>query len=289
MKCWIAALSAAASALSTTLPVQAQVPAQSAGWSFTIAPYAWLMSINGTATAAGQKVDVNANFIDNLGKTDTMVGLMAYGEGRTGPYGVYFDFIYSQVAASGGFATERNPLPNVTRAASPTGDVRSTLMIIEAGAMYELYRSDRGDGAGSSIDAILGIRYWHANTDLSVNVNNSFNAPGSQFDRAGSLAAFHSGSMDWVDPLVGLRLRQRIAPHHELRLRGDIGGFGIGSQLTWQLLLTYGYEFSSGSMSWSAVIGYRALGVNYVKSSGADGSGIDVVLHGPILGVAMKF
>lgn len=49
--------------------------------------------------------------------------------------------------------------------------------------------------------------------------------------------------------------------HH--RLRGDVGGFGVGSQFTWQALGVYTYEFSSGRTAWSAVLGYRAIGLNY--------------------------
>jgi hypothetical protein len=270
-------------------PAGAQTPPDASRWTFTMAPYAWLMGVNGSVTAAGQTTDVNANFIDILGKTDTLVGLMAYGEARKQQYGLYFDFVFTQLTASGGFATVRNPLPRLTLAAAANGGVKSTLIIAEAGGMYEIWRQDGQRGSGSSIDAILGVRYWHASNELSFNADASFNAPGVRFDRSGGLAIFRSGSMDWADPILGLRLRQRLAPQHEVRLRGDIGGFGIGSQLTWQLFLGYAYEFSSGPTSWSALLGYRALGVNYGAGGGNDGRGVDAVMHGPVIGAAVKF
>ena len=77
-------------------------------------PCAWLMAINGKVTAATQAVDVNASFIDILGKTDTLVGLMAYGGARAAEYALCFDFVVTQLTASGGFAAARNPLPRPT-------------------------------------------------------------------------------------------------------------------------------------------------------------------------------
>ena len=41
-----------------------------------------------------------------------------------------------------------------------------------------------------------------------------------------------SGSVDWVDPFVGARLRQLLAPGQNLTLRGDVGGFDVGSDFT---------------------------------------------------------
>src|SRR3954464_6899354 len=38
-----------------------------------------------------------------------------------------------------------------------------------------------------------------------------------------------SGTIDWVDPLVGGRVQVEVAPEHELFVRGDVGGFGVGS------------------------------------------------------------
>ena len=267
---------------------QAQTNSPPSDWQITIAPYAWLMGASGSLTAGSQKVDVNANFIDVLGKTDTVVAFMAYGEARKSPYGAYLDLIYTQVTASGGFATARNPLPQLSLAVNANGGVRSTLFIAELGGFYELYRGGEA-GSRTVVDALFGIRYWHASNDLTFNVSGAFNAPGFRFDRNGNQVIFRSGDMDWADPVIGLRLRHEFAPHHELRLRGDIGGFGIGSQFSWQAFAGYGYEFSPGPTSWTAHIGYRALAVNYSAGSGTDVRGVDAVLHGPVLGVSARF
>jgi hypothetical protein len=37
------------------------------------------------------------------------------------------------------------------------------------------------------------------------------------------------------------------------------------------------------------VIGYRALAVNYGTGSGLDANGVNVVLHGPVIGASLRF
>jgi hypothetical protein len=61
-----------------------------------------------------------------------------------------------------------------------------------------------------------------------------------------------------------------------------IGGFGAGSDLTWDVLAAAGYQWND---RFSLVAGYRALGVDYDK----DGFVYDVVQHGPILGAVFRF
>src|SRR5262249_14644022 len=56
---------------------------------------------------------------------------------------------------------------------------------------------------------------------------------------SGSRAIAKSGSVDWVDPFVGARLRQQLAAGQEFVLRGDVGGFGAGSRFSWQAIATY--------------------------------------------------
>lgn len=72
-------------------------------------------------------------------------------------------------------------------------------------------------------------------------------------------------------------------------MRGDIGGFGLQSQFAWQALAGYSYAWQFDGYALAGVIGYRALGVNYGTGSGIDANGVNVVLHGPIFGVSLRF
>jgi len=47
-----------------------------------------------------------------------------------------------------------------------------------------------------------------------------------------------SGSVDWADPFIGARLQHQPTPGQAITLRGDVGGFGAGSQFSWQAIGT---------------------------------------------------
>jgi opacity protein-like surface antigen len=86
----------------------------------------------------------------------------------------------------------------------------------------------------------------------------------------------------WADPVIGARLRAAAWGRWIFVLTGDVGGFGVSSDLTWQVFGGVAYEISD---RWSAKIGYRALGVDYTDG----GFKYDVIMHGPLLGLGYKF
>ena len=103
-------------------------------------------------------------------------------------------------------------------------------------------------------------------------------------------ATARSDVIQWVDPVLGLRLRHCFTPNQEVFVRGDIGGFGIsGSQFAWQAVGAYSYAWQFSGYQIAAVLGFRALGVNYRRGSGPDAFGIDEVFYGPIIGASFRF
>ena len=102
-----------------------------------------------------------------------------------------------------------------------------------------------------------------------------------------SLAIAHSGSLDWIDPVVGLRLRHQFTPSQEIMVRGDVGGFGFQSNFEWQAVGVYSYAWQFTGYQLAALIGYRALGVNYTNTG--NNNSVDLVLHGPIIGFSVRF
>ena len=103
-------------------------------------------------------------------------------------------------------------------------------------------------------------------------------------------AIAREGSVDWVDPLVGMRVRHQLAPGQELVLRGDVGGFDVGSQFSWNVLAAYSFQIGVHyGVTYSGLLGYRALSVDYEKGSGANKYLYDVIQHGPLLGLTVSF
>ena len=75
--------------------------------------------------------------------------------------------------------------------------------------------------------------------------------------------------VDWVDPLVGFRVRQQLAPGQALVFRADVGGFDAGRQFSWNVLGAQSFNFAvRNGVTYAGVLGYRALSVDYQKGSG---------------------
>ncbi len=64
----------------------------------------------------------------------------------------------------------------------------------------------------------------------------------------------------WVDPLLGIRGTWNLSDKWNIRARGDIGGFGVGSDFSWHAILTAKYQLNE---TISFKIGYRYLDIDY--------------------------
>jgi hypothetical protein len=107
---------------------------------------------------------------------------------------------------------------------------------------------------------------------------------------SGNRAIASSGSVDWLDPFIGARLRHQLAPGEEIVVRGDIGGFDVGSDLTWQAMATYNWHLCDfAGMPIDGYFGYRALSVDYEQGSGLKQYEFDVIQHGPVVGMTSRF
>jgi hypothetical protein len=69
-------------------------------------------------------------------------------------------------------------------------------------------------------------------------------------------------------------------------VRGDIGGFGVGSHFTWNLAAILRYQVSPRV---SAGAGYRILDINYSEGTGTRAFRYDVQMRGPVLGLDLHF
>jgi hypothetical protein len=273
--------------------LEQRVPADPAPWQFTFTPYAWLINVAGNVTTRGQTIDTNASFIDLVQESDSLVGLMAHFEANKGRVGIYTDFVFSKLGFGADRTGYRNPIGGLKISSSAKAALTYQLFIVEAGGTYEAYRWPGSEGSFTAIDALGGFRYWNNSIDASFDVTT--NADFSRLrlehlDRSFGLAVAHSDAIQWVDPVIGFRVRHRFTPHQDLWVRGDIGGFGLaGSQFSWQAIAAYTYLWQATGYQVGATIGFRALGVNYSAGSGPDAVGINEILYGPIIGASFRF
>ncbi|NIX76134.1 hypothetical protein [Microvirga terricola] len=266
-----------------TAPPLIEPPPQIPTWTYRFVPYGWLIGLRGTQTVRGRSVKINASFIDVAEKADTLVGLMGDFEARNGPFSLYANAVWTKVDFAGKHMRTRSLAPGITGTLGASVAASTQLGIVEFGAFYEIARLN-----GLAIDVVAGGRYWFQEADLSFDLAGTVDT--SDLRIADGRAIAKSGSIDWLDPMVGARLRYTIAPGHELFLRGDIGGFNVGSKFSWQAIGGYGVDFAIyKGVTFSGIIGYRALFVDYVRGQGRTRYEYDMLQHGPILGISMKW
>lgn len=95
-------------------------------------------------------------------------------------------------------------------------------------------------------------------------------------------------SQVWVDPLAGLIFRFDLARRHvPILVRGDFGGWGVGSSIAWAVTGSVGYRWILRRLDIGLDLAYRALGPNYSNES--KGFGWNVVMHGPELAFVFGF
>ena len=279
----------AATATVATATVGATEPADPEPWRFRATAYAWLINASGNVTARGQTVDYSANFLQLVQKSDSIAAWMSYFEASKGKAGLYADFVWTRVGFSNSTASYRNPIGGLQLSSVANQAVAFSLTIVEMGGTYEVAHWSGSEGSRTAVDAVLGFRYWNTVADLSFDRTNNADFSRLGFDVTRSFAIAHSGGLSWIDPLIGVRLRHQFTPRQELLVRGDIGGFGLQSTFAWQAVAGYSYQWALDRGAVAAVIGYRALSTNYSTGSGLDTRGLDILLHGPIIGASLRF
>ena len=97
-----------------------------------------------------------------------------------------------------------------------------------------------------------------------------------------SLSQTKSRDDFWFDPYVGLRGRYNFNKTYYTAVRGEIGGFGVGADLMWEVEGVIGINLTRSIFT---EIGYRALGGNFEDRDFR----FDVVMHGPQITTGITF
>jgi hypothetical protein len=237
----------------TPLPVKAQsAPPPGPAWTFHFAPYLWAAGLKGDIAVgpAAPTVQVDADFGDIL---DHMkFAFMGEFEMRYGRFAFITDIAYLavDVSATGPLGFFNGKLEDKTLFATFAGAYRFV------------------ETPNSWVDVLAGARAWWRDDQLTIT------GPGGQISA--------NRGKSWVDPIVGFRARAYLTPNVFVQLYGDVGGFGVGADLDWQVAGLVGYQYNQTT---SFFAGYRYLDINYDKG----GYLFDVTLSGPVVGASFRF
>ena len=219
-------------------------------WHFTLAPYLWLAGINGTVGVGDLTTDIDPGVSDILNTLN--FGFMGALEARKNRFMLINDLMYI----------------SLEQTKQTTGPLFSALKVNEKTFMLSPvagYRLAQTEGA--SLDAIVGIRFWHTSTRLEAQ-------PGVLAGRTAE------SSKNWADVIAGLRGQVHVTRAVSLIGRGDFGGGG--SDRTYQLFGGMGIDVSKKA---SLFAGYRYLYFKYTRNDFL----FDGALNGVVLGAALHF
>jgi hypothetical protein len=279
----------AAGGMSNARAQQPVTPAQPAsspsGWTFNVAPYVWLASLNTTTNlnlppAAGGGTASSTTSVGFGTLVDHInFGAMLAADAQYDRFSVLTDFMYLNLGGTASqFRSVNFPdhphIPIVASAQTSQGMNMSAPIWTLAGG-YTLLKGDWGN-----FDVIGGFRYLEINARINYSLGFTITGPrgGSQtFGGVGSV----SGSVTLFNGIGGFRGRIRLGnsplfiPYYFDAGAGD-------SKLTWQIATGLGYQTSWGDLS----VTYRYL-------SFQQGSNNPVVQHlwveGPMMMAAFRF
>ena len=96
-----------------------------------------------------------------------------------------------------------------------------------------------------------------------------------------------SMNQTWFDPLLVARARTDFGGSNwSVAFLADIGGFGIGSDITWQAKPYVGYRFSK---LFELTAAYRWIGIDYQTGTGNENFRYDMIISGPEVGFLFHF
>jgi hypothetical protein len=228
------------------------------GWHFRLSPYLWFAGLEGDAATIPGSPSAPIDISPSDALEDTEASFMIMLDARKGKHGVFADLIYSDVRSD----EELIPPPIDLGLRS-----KSVTTLVTLGYQHEFYNRE-----GFVVDAIAGGRFWNVDTELRF------------ADGLGFLAGQKiSNDESWIDPLLGAKGRAPLG-RSGLYLAGGIamGGFGIGSDLFYEINANVGYQWNT---SIGTTVGYRMFDVDYEN----DGFLYDVRQEGWQLGLTWAF
>lgn len=219
-------------------------------WRYTMSTYVLGAGIDGETQVGPVTADIDYSFGDILENLD--LGLMGAYRAENDRLAWTADLMYTSSSAED---------------VAP-GGIRYKAELDQIIASVDLaYRFDE------RVEFLGGFRY------------NSLDADVGAFPPGG--AAIRRGdSQDWVDPYIGARATLPFNESLSLILRGDVGGFDVGSDLAWQVVARLEWRLARSLL---ASAGYRILDTDYEDGSGASLFRYDVAMSGVLVGFGWQF
>jgi hypothetical protein len=226
-------------------------------WQFAVTPYFWAAGADGDVAPFPNfpASHTDQSFGDIL--DDFQLGGAATFEASNGRWGFLGDFSY---------------VDTDTGDSAVSADTAYDLVGLETKATWlsGAITLNLSQSSHYRLDVLAGVRAnW---MDTSVRLIDK--------DTNDELNGDHDEN--WVDPIVGVRAIFPLSDRWSVTGYADVGGFGMGSDLTYELYASANYNFNERM---SLVLGYRYLSVDYNNN----GFLYDISQNGPVFGAQFRF
>jgi hypothetical protein len=232
-------------------------PSSASDWHIDSTGYLWLAGVHGDLNAFDYNVGFKASPGDLLSHVD--IGLMEMVGVRYKRLVLTSDFIWITLSDTKGRVLDR--LPN---APFLSAEVKTRPVIFTQKVGYRLV-----DNKKIKIDGLAGFRFWHLGTTLTLTPSPFGNNPYT--------------SRNWTDPLIGGRIQIPLSPKIVATIAGDVGGWGAGSQLEYQVVGDLAYRIKP---KMALDLAWRYLSLDYSSRSNFSSQ---LALSGLVLGMTYTF
>ena len=229
-------------------------------WRFTLVPYLWLLAASGDTSVGNFETDLDIRFSDIV--KNLSFGIMADIEVHKGRLGFFADPLFAQLKNYSSIDVMDNSL-GVNKSAD--------IFLLDFGLSYRVWEGRVGqepDAVGLAVEPFVGGRYFDINLDVNIEGRDI------------------NPDEHWIAPILGLRTYWDVTKTINLRLEGDIGGFGVSNlDFTWQAIGLVGFRTRVFKLDSNVLVGYRALGQNFDNGNFK----LDAIFYGPVIGLALHF
>ena len=240
----------------TDILAQDVKPTVKSEWSYLVEPYLLFPNMSGNVGLADlPEVTVDANTNEIFG--NLKMGAMLYAEASNDKWAIGSDLLYMSLAQG----------------------VKPGLVIGSGEFTAKQFAWE--------VSGLRKVTPW-----LELGVGGILNSLTSGVDikqnnlGGGTTSKSKEITQTWFDPMLIARVKSKAGEKFIYQFRGEIGGFGIGSDLAWQMQAVAGYQFSK---LFSITGGYRIISLDYETGSGQNFFKYDVDTSGPTVRFGFQF
>lgn len=197
-------------------------------WHYDLDLYLWGTGLSGSVGPAVRSMQVQESFSSLASHLD--MAFMAHFEANNGTWGIVLDPYYVDLG------------DNAENGAGYPVHLDLKQFMTNLAGSYRLYRSPN-----TTLDLTFGLRYVELKTAITPFV-----------------LPTQSRSIDWTDPILGFKGNVKMSKIWSFGYRADVGGFGVGSRLTWSGVIRFDAAVSKHC---SLGVGYIYYWVDYEKNT----------------------